>query len=134
MADKVLDKMKKTEGVETAGGMLARAICFPQKLLRQKSASTSSSIRETDLSGGRLRIRSKRNLQGPRLQCGDPQFLVDDVLHFGARRFGCGGASLWHRSAVLCKRRGQLAKALAKVEGIAEVDNGLVDASRNCTL
>ena len=128
MADKVLDTMKKTEGVETAGGMLSSG-----NMLSAETSETEVSLyiivdQETDLSGGEIADKIEAGCKD--LDCSVEILSSSSMTSYTSALGGSGVVvRLFGTDQQLLQKAARTAgKALAKVEGIAEVDNGLVDA------
>ena len=131
MADKVIDIIKDTEGVETVGGMLSQAGGMGGMTGETSNTSVSLYIivdEESDLSGGQIADSIEEKTAD--LDC-QVKIMSSSSMTSYTTALGGSGVSIDIYSTdneKLQNAAEKLGRKLESVEGIDEVDNGLAEA------
>lgn len=131
MADRVIDIIKDTEGVDTVGGMLSQAGGMGGMTGETSSTSVSLYIivdGESDLSGGEIADNIEEKTAG--LDC-EVKIMSSSSMTSYTTALGGSGVSIDIYSTDVQKLQNAAEKVgekLDTVEGIDEVDNGLAEA------
>ena len=132
MADKVIAIASKEEGVTSVGGMLESAGGLGGSLMGQTSTTSVSLYiivdEESDLSGGEIAENIHKACEG--LDCQVSILSASSMTSYTSAMGGSGVSIEVYctDNDVLQDAAKKVGDKLAKVEGIAEVDNGLTDA------
>lgn len=130
-ADEVIDRIQKTEGVDTVGGMLSASGGMSGMTGEVSNVSVSLYIlvdEETELSGGEIAEKIEKSCSD--MDC-EVEIISSSSMSSYTTALGGSGVSVDVYSTdndMLQEAAREVGKKLETVEGVSEVDNGLTEA------